>query len=350
LATNNLVNSTWYQRATDLRLHHLLFWVVYFVFWVIFYRTESTLGSAVLNSFVLISFHGFASYLNIYILFEQLFRTKMYLSYILSIVLTVLLAGVLWMLVMYAINSKNGVDTSEFWKLKYVTVNVISITYTIAITMSLKMVKQWYERERLTQNLERINMETELKYLKSQINPHFLFNSLNSLYALTLKKSDKAPELVLKLSDILRYVLYEGGERWVSLEKEINYLKSYLDLEKLRNGDRLVVNFDIQGNVSGQQVAPMIFLTFLENSFKHGINQKADGGVVSISMKIEEDTLNFSIVNSKPKKQRQRNKTEAGGIGLVNIQKRLTLLYPEKHKLTILDDVDDYRVSLRLNL
>jgi LytS/YehU family sensor histidine kinase len=225
-----------------------------------------------------------------------------------------------------------------------------SITYTLGITMSLKMVKQWYERERVAENLERINMETELKYLKTQINPHFLFNSLNSLYALTLQKSDSAPELVLKLSEILRYVLYDGSERWVSLEKEVNYLKSYLDLEKIRNGDRLELEFNINGDPKTKQVAPMLFLTFLENSFKHGINQKAEGGFVKIDMNIGEEDLLFSIQNSKPEKKEKRINGKSGGIGLENIRKRLTLLYPGRHNLNISDDGEKYSVELSLQL
>ncbi len=236
----------------------------------------------------------------------------------------------------------------DIWRWQFFAGGFASITFTLGITMSLKMVRQWYERERVTENLERINMETELKYLKTQINPHFLFNSLNSLYALTLKKSDKAPELVLKLSEILRYVLYDGSEKWVALEKEINYLKSYLDLEKIRNGDRLDFEFNVNGNPATKQIAPMLFLTFLENSFKHGISQKMEGGFVSIDMDIEPDNLVFKIQNSKPKEKEKRLNGKAGGIGIENIKKRLALLYPDKHTLKIEDDGEKYSVNLNL--
>lgn len=236
----------------------------------------------------------------------------------------------------------------DIWRWQFFASGFASITFTLGITMSLKMVRQWYERERVTENLERINMETELKYLKTQINPHFLFNSLNSLYALTLKKSDRAPELVLKLSEILRYVLYDGSEKWVALDKEINYLKSYLDLEKIRNGERLDFAFNVKGNPATKQVAPMLFLTFLENSFKHGINQKSEGGFVTIDMEIESDHLVFRIQNSKPKEKEKRLNGKAGGIGLENIKKRLALLYPDKHTLEIEDDGEQYSVNLNL--
>lgn len=260
-----------------------------------------------------------------------------------------MLANLVWVLALNSASIMSNQVPLDIWSWRFFTAGFASITYTLGITMSLKMVKQWYERERVTENLERINMETELKYLKTQINPHFLFNSLNSLYALTLQKSDKAPELVLKLSEILRYVLYEGSEKWVSLDKEISYLKSYLDLEKIRNGDRLKLNFNIHGDTHTKQVAPMLFLTFLENSFKHGINQKADGGFVDIDMEILEHHLSFTIRNSKPKEKEQRLNGKSGGIGIDNIKKRLALLYPNKHTLHIDDDGDDYIVNLKLS-
>lgn len=346
----SLVNSEGYSRFTHYKLHHFAFWIAYFVFWYLFYSQQLSTASAFVNSFITISVHGLAAYFNLYFLFNKLFRQQLYLSYIVSIILTVLLAALIWALALNSASIITNHSSLHIWAPKFFMACFASITYTLGITMSLKMVKQWYERERVAENLERINMETELKYLKTQINPHFLFNSLNSLYALTLQKSDSAPELVLKLSEILRYVLYDGSERWVSLEKEINYLKSYLDLEKIRNGDRLELEFNINGNPKTKQVAPMLFLTFLENSFKHGINQKAEGGFVKIDMNIGEDDLLFSIENSKPERKEKRINGKSGGIGLENIRKRLTLLYPDRHNLNINDDGEKYSVQLSLQL
>lgn len=346
----SLVNSEGYSKFTRYKAHHFAFWLAYFVFWYLFYRQQLNSGSAFVNSFITISIHGLAVYFNMYFLFSKLFKQKLYLSYVVSVILTIFLAAAIWAIALNSASIITNHTSLDIWKLKFFTACFASITYSLSITMSLKMVKQWYERERITENLERINMETELKYLKTQINPHFLFNSLNSLYALTLQKSDKAPELVLKLSEILRYVLYDGSEKWVSLEKEINYLRSYLDLEKIRNGDRLRLEFNITGNPSTKQVAPMLFLTFLENSFKHGINQKADGGFVKIDMNIGDDELEFSILNSKPSEKEKRLNGKSGGIGLENIRKRLTLLYPDKHDLRIEDDGEQYMVKLKLNL
>ena len=346
----SLVNSNWYQRISEAKLHHLLFWLAYFVFWTLLFGNQLPLNVSMTNAFITISIHGVASYFNIYILFNNLLKQKQYFSYITAVVLTILLASLIWMLTIYAVNNNYFGSLKNPWDQKFFPPMILSVSYTMAITMSLKMVKQWYERERVTQHLERINMETELKYLKSQINPHFLFNSLNSLYALTLAKSDKAPELVLKLSEILRYVLYEGGEKWVSLDKEISYLKSYLDLEQIRNGDRLTIDFEIEGDTKGLNVAPMVFLTFLENSFKHGIRRKTADGYVRIRMKVDASDLHFSIKNSKPEHKNGRKLDEVGGIGLENIRKRLNLLYPNNHRLEITDEPSEYTVDLQLSM
>jgi len=325
----------------------LAFWLAYFTFWIFVYY-EASLANAIVNASITVLIHGTASYFNIYFLFPNVLRQKQYILYIISVLLTIGLSILLLAVAFYSADTISPDYKDELLHWDFLSSSGISVAYTLGITTSLKLVKQWYERERQTKELERLNMETELKYLKSQINPHFLFNSLNSLYALTLQKSDQAPELVLKLSDILRYVLYEGGERWVDIDKEINYIRSYLDLEKLRNGDRLEIHFNVSGNTFGKKIPPMLFLTFIENSFKHGISKKAAGGYVNISLDANTEKLNFSICNSKGAEKEQRLNGSSGGIGLQNVRKRLSLLYPNKHKILINDSGDTYCVHVEL--
>ncbi len=273
-----------YRRLSQAKVHHFLFWLLYWLFWVFLYTSSSqtSLLNAFINSFIINVVHASASYFNIYILFPRMLRKKLYLYYVASIVLSVLLSCFLLAYVFYNLNTISEESKLTIWSTSFFMTNAIGISYTVAITMSLKMVKQWYEREQLTRNLQKLNVETELKYLKSQINPHFLFNCLNSLYALTLKKSDLAPEMVLRLSDLLRYLLYEAGERFVDLDKELEYLKNYLELEKIRHGDRLHPQLMVKGNTIGKKIAPMLFLTFLENSFKHGLSNEAMEGFIHI--------------------------------------------------------------------
>jgi LytS/YehU family sensor histidine kinase len=235
---------------------------------------------------------------------------------------------------------------------RFLLSTAMAITYTTAITMSLKLVKHWYEKERLAKELEKVNTETELKYLKSQINPHFLFNSLNSIYALSLQKSDLAPDLILKLSDILRYLLYDGSEKKVSLAQELKYLKSYLELEKVRHGSRMDLEIEVTGDTDKEEIAPMLLIPFVENSFKHGLGKDMSKGYVKVLVDAADGNLKFAIANSKPinGSEVSSKKGYKGGIGLINVKKRLKLLYPNKHTLNVDSSDKEFQVTLNIKL
>jgi len=208
----------------------------------------------------------------------------------------------------------------------------------------------WLESQREKKELQSQTLQSELKFLKSQINPHFLFNTLNSLYALTLKKSDQAPEIVLKLSEMMRYMLYECNEREVPLSKEINYLKNYLELEKIRQGKKMEINFAMDGEVGHQKIAPLMFIPFVENSFKHGISNQISAGYVNILLEINQNEVTVTIENSKTASVPSPSGKKSGGIGLVNVKRRLDLLYPDKYDLIIDEDPNTYTVKLCIDL
>jgi len=207
-----------------------------------------------------------------------------------------------------------------------------------------------HQRERM--DLQRQNLTSELKYLKTQINPHFFFNTLNSLYALTLKKSDKAPEIVLKLSDMMRYMLYESNERMLSLSQEINYIENYLELEKLRHDDHFKMELEITGDPAGHKIAPLLFIPFLENSFKHGIDHQLKSGYVNINLDIQEKSLHLKVANSLPDQEipNAPKEKKVGGIGLTNVRRRLNILYPQRHKLEISQSNEEFLVTLDLQI
>ncbi len=194
--------------------------------------------------------------------------------------------------------------------------------------------------------------ESELKLLKAQLNPHFLFNTLNNLYGLSVVKSDKLPDLMLQLSDLLRYSLYETKEVFVSLEKEIGYLENYISLERIRLEKKTTINFIVKGNVIEKQIAPMLLIVFVENAFKHLGNEKDKKSCVAISLEVIENTLHFKCKNSFNTIKIIEEDLEKGksGIGLTNVKKRLALIYPEVHKLSIIEDEDFFNVDLTLDL
>lgn len=215
----------------------------------------------------------------------------------------------------------------------------------------LRIVMDWWRHQAEKQELTTQSMQSELRFLKNQINPHFLFNTLNSLYALTLKKSDEAPEIVLRLAEIMRYMLYECNERQVYLSREIQYLENYLELEKLRQKPDTEISLRIEGEVSNQMVAPLLFVPFVENSFKHGLNNHLqNSGYVRMVMRVSDDQLEFEVENSKIETAPRISHPRSGGIGLQNVRKRLDLMYPGQYQLDITDEPHRYAVRLHLKL
>jgi sensor histidine kinase YesM len=347
----NLFTNRIYLWFTQRNLHHVVLWILYYLFWALFFKPGDSTSDVYIHSIVIVSIHAMVSYFNIYFLFPQLLRRRYYLAYIFSIALAITLGSFIQAGVLMGLNTLDATDKPDLLSFGFILGNSVGILYTTAITMSLKMVKHWYENERLARELSKLNTETELKYLKSQINPHFLFNSLNSIYALSLKKSDRAPELILKLSDILRYLLYDGSEKMVGLDQEVKYLRSYLELEKVRHGERMDLEISVNGDMSAHEIAPMLLIPFVENSFKHGLSKDRSKGFVRVQLSIEDGVLKFGLSNSKPADGGvSNNDGYKGGIGLKNVRKRLQLLYPQRHQLDVFDTEDQFNIRLELKL
>lgn len=204
----------------------------------------------------------------------------------------------------------------------------------------------WYIAQKQKAELINQNQASELALLRSQINPHFLFNTLNNIYSLVYKKSDNAPEAVMKLSSIMRYMLYDAIEDKVLLEKEIEYLKSFIELQELRLMNKNFVSFDIHGKLEGRTIAPMILMPFIENAFKHGSKQVKSPGII-VDLTIKEHLIIFKVANYLAKSSTEKD--EAGGIGVHNINRRLELIYPDKHRLEIKKTLDMFQIQLEID-
>jgi LytS/YehU family sensor histidine kinase len=203
---------------------------------------------------------------------------------------------------------------------------------------------------RINKRIEKLKQEklaAELSSLKSQINPHFLFNSLNSIYSLSIIKDPKASEAIINLSGLMRYVIKEANEHKIALKKELEYLTNYIELQKARLGNTAYINFETTGNTEGKEIAPLILITFIENAFKYGINPDIDGCSVDIKINIINSTLTLKVFNNKVA---IRNTVESTGIGIANTAERLKILYPNKHVTTIDDNKDSFFVTLSLEL
>ena len=214
----------------------------------------------------------------------------------------------------------------------------------LLISLGLKLLTQWRQAEQRTREIETEQLRTELSFLHAQINPHFLFNSLNTIYSLSLKKSDQAPLAVLKLSQLLRYVIDESKREKVPLDQEIEYINNYIELQKFRSTSSLVVNFKLEGDTGSSLIAPLLLLPFVENAFKYGISSK-EISPIDIVLTITDGRFEFSVRN---KKFMQSDKPSTG-IGINNVQRRLKLLYDDQHELEINDLPDSYFVKLTIH-
>lgn len=204
------------------------------------------------------------------------------------------------------------------------------------------------KREKEASELKSENLNSELKFLRSQINPHFLFNALNNIYSLSVMKSDKTPDNILKLSDMLRYIIYDCNADKVPLEKEINYINNYIDLQKLKDDQITSIDIDISGADPKSMIAPMIFIPFIENSFKHSKIEDIKQGWIKMKIENTNSHLLFTIYNSLPVDTYTKDKV--GGVGLENVKRRLELLYPGTHKLIVNPTEDEFRVELEVSL
>lgn len=257
----------------------------------------------------------------------------------LGFILVLLNVGVFTCVGLYFLS--NALDGFQ-WRMVYNMIGILMLV--LFVSSALKIAGDSFVRRQQEK-------DAELKLLKAQLNPHFLFNTLNNLYGLSVVKSDKLPNLMLKLSDLLRYSLYDTKDKFVPLEKEIQYLENYISLERIRLEDQAMISLNKKGAISEKTIAPMLLIVFVENAFKHlGISDNEKSSVV-VDVEIVNDTLHFSCINSIDEVV-EETPMESGksGIGLKNAKKRLSLLYPEKHQLTIAKREKNYHVQLILNL
>jgi len=216
------------------------------------------------------------------------------------------------------------------------------------LAAAIKLMKYWYVKEQRNLQLQKENTESQLQLLKAQVHPHFLFNTLNNIYANTQGIAPVGSKLVMGLSDMLRYMLYECNQPFVPLAKELQLIKDYVSLEKIRYGNRLEVHLDIPNDTDDLEIAPLLLLPFVENCFKHGASHMIDQPWISLFVTIEKREMKMKLVNGKA--PGYQPKKSSGGIGIKNVRKRLELLYSEKFFLDIQEEDEVYIVNLKLEL
>jgi two-component system, LytTR family, sensor histidine kinase AlgZ len=341
------------QRNRVLSLH-ILFWCIYlsFTFYQInFYQQQRGYEwSRALNfSLVQFGFTFFIAYLNYFLILPRFMKHKNMFRYMIEFLIpfAVLIAGRI-LLQRFMID---GYTTREgyFYSNLYV-VQAISVTLFIAIFVGmLRFAADWFELEAKKKAIENERLVAELNFLKAQINPHFLFNTLNNLYYLAYSKSDNTTVIIDKLSKMMRYMIYDTNHPTVMLSKEIEYMENYISLEQLRLNNEVPITFNVIGEVGNIRIVPLIFITFLENAFKHGISNKTTGSWINVSIELKGKNCVYKVENSKNNIKLEKPE-EKSGIGLQNVQRRLELSYPDKYKLEVKDTANSYYVKLNIEL
>lgn len=335
---------------------HLIFWVGYVTFFGLLYGSYvDNYYVAFMAELVELPFKMALVYFSMYYLLPVYLLNKRYLELLvyLLLIMGAIAALMQFVLLPFLIHPFFCPDTcqNDSLTLYQFVKNIINISYLVAISTVIYLLKKWYRQQKAAQNLTQGKLEAELQFLKGQIHPHFLFNTLNSLYALTLKKADTAPEMVLKLSELMDYMLYDAAAAKVALEKELKYIRNYISLERIRYGERVEITYSETGNVAGLQVAPMMLLPFVENAFKHGVSTETENAWVRIDIKVQDEKLQLLVENGKCTERACHSSRDlASGIGLKNVSRRLELLYEGRYSLEVEDETDTYAVCLELDL
>ncbi|WP_428658678.1 sensor histidine kinase [Runella sp.] len=295
-------------------------------------------------------------YYNYYVLIQRLYFRKKYLNYTLIIILGFVLIIVL----PSVLTGYNMLDTKEFPQMTPKNIHsghfmppkpsgspflqeIRHHIYLFAVVILFSILLQVNNR---LLRIDKERIAAELAHLKAQIHPHFLFNTLNSIYALTIRKDDKAPDSIVKLSEFMRYLLKDANESEVALEKEIDYITNYIDLQVSRLRDSVRLNYQLEGKPKGKKIAPLLLFSFIENAFKHGVNPD-ENSEIKISIHIDGDLVQLSVRNKTVK---MRGRESSTNIGLANTKERLQLYYPNRHTLDIERTPDYFNVQLSIQL
>jgi hypothetical protein len=322
---------------------HILFWIAVIIYFTIGYGAPGRYGETIYRVLLFLPGHIFLTYIFFYYLIPVFLLNKKYLAFSLLGILTYILS----LLYAFFVNFY----LLELFQLKSIWVGspLIAQTTMLGAALSIKFLKKYYQEKKRALEIDQQKTKAELNFLKSQVHPHFLFNTLNNLYSLVLEKSPKAPEVLLKLSELLRFLIYESSSPFIPLQLEISLMRKYIELEQLRYGDRLDVSISVQGDLENRFISPLLFLPLIENAFKHGVSNQIDQCWISLNIYMEENKLHFKLVNSK-EDEKSRKHVSHKGIGLNNVKKRLELVYPEAHLFEIKDGIEMFIINLRLDL
>ena len=343
----------WKKISRKRVLQHAGFWAAMVAMYTVNYVFAPGIQQRrFVDTLIFLPGHMFFAYTQMYFAIPRYLLKKRYNKYVLYtfLFLTLSVFYAHWAQANLIDWDKPFFSLRTYFNYKYFFIRFIrtafALFFTAGLAVAIKLSREWFRQREQALQAENEKVRIELESLRSQVHPHFLFNTLNNLYSLTLNSSPPASRVVASLSDLLRYMLYECKEDEVPVEQELRMLKKYIELEKLRYGERLEVGFTVSDGTRHLAIPPLLLLPFVENSFKHGTSEQVDQCWINIHAYEEDNRFVFQVSNSRPPK----SENTIGGLGMENVQRRLSLLYPERHSLTVMEENEIYSVKLELEL
>lgn len=331
------------------KIHHVLFWILIFGLWFMFRHDDyATEALAFKVTFLKVADLALMVYTTNYLLIPFLLYKKRYVLFVTFFIAMIVTSSVAKMYIIgQLVNDPATYSLRENLKAR-VYDNVLPHFFLVTAGAAIKFMFDQLRLQKKIADLAKEKAEAELNFLKSQINPHFLFNSLNSVYFLIDKNNAEARQALHKFSDMLRYQLYEANGEKIPIEKEIDYLQDYVHLQHLRKDENYKVQFNRSPDVKNFSIEPLLLIPFVENAFKH-ISHRSDGNnYVKLDMARSNGYFEFAVENSCEKGVRSTE--QHGGIGMMNVKRRLELLYPNSHQLTVDDNTKSFKINLKLKI
>lgn len=341
-------------------IHHIAFWIAYVLFKAYLNFESLAYNQPKENVFYLfflaIGVQSIYLIVKIPLVYSVLYITEQFLSKKWSILKSfagaffVFALAITVFLFLTKIAQKNilkhSMSSESYYSVASIFYAFFLLCFMCGVALAIKLIRQSLRAKEAEQEMTKKRLETELRFLKAQTNPHFLFNTLNNIYGLARKKSDDTAEVVMKLSKLLRFMLYETNKPYIPIEEELRVMEDYIELEKIRYNQRLKIDFTKDIDRQHEPIAPLILLPFVENAFKHGAGETIHESYINIKVQLQKGNLSFSVENSKSE-DNQSEITEK--IGLSNVRRQLELMYPE-HRLSIENQSSNFRIVLELNL
>jgi len=335
-------------------LMHLSFWCVYLSFFI--YRVSSFQRGPDIDwvrvmtvAAIQVSFAMTVSYLNYFLFLPRFLADKNGWRYFVQFSISFAVIFLIRLYLERFIIGNYFEHSDYLYEPRFIIQVVITNLFIVIFLGMIRFAVDWFEFEARKKNIENEKLMAELNFLKAQINPHFLFNTLNNLYYLAYTKSPNTAEVIAKLSQMMRYMIYDSNAPLVPLSREIEYMENYISLERLRLNDQIPIQFTVNGDAGRFLITPFIFITFLENAFKHGVSNNNPNAWVKISIQLKENECFYEVENSKILAGKPESE-EKSGIGLQNVKRRLELSYPGRYQLQVNDRPDSYAVRLKITL